>query len=108
MIYNGSCQSCSVVPGYYLDTSKACREICGDGILFVLACDDGNKLDGDGCSSNCNVETGWSCSGGSSNSSSKCKVVTQVVMKLVDVEKVQGKNQVMFYFLFNIPLRLSN
>ena len=25
------------------------------------ACDDGNMLDGDGCSSNCVVEMGWTC-----------------------------------------------
>jgi cysteine-rich repeat protein len=25
------------------------------------ACDDGNKVDGDGCSSECMVEVGWSC-----------------------------------------------
>jgi cysteine-rich repeat protein len=35
-------------------------------------CDDGDTDDGDGCSSTCTVETGWTCSGGSSTSPSVC------------------------------------
>jgi len=36
---------------------------CGDGIIEdTEACDDGNTLSGDGCSSDClSVETGWTC-----------------------------------------------
>lgn len=38
-------------------------ETCGDGILeAVEQCDDGNRRDGDGCSSECKVEAGWLCS----------------------------------------------
>ncbi|MCB9698487.1 MAG: hypothetical protein H6738_17025 [Alphaproteobacteria bacterium] len=37
---------------------------CGDGLLTPdEACDDGGTGDGDGCSSTCTVESGWSCSG---------------------------------------------
>ena len=37
-------------------------EICGDGInLGQLECDDGNKKDGDGCSSECKIEKGYQC-----------------------------------------------
>ena len=28
-------------------------------------CDDGNQRPGDGCSDDCKIETGWTCSGGS-------------------------------------------
>jgi len=36
--------------------------VCGDGIKFASeACDDGNTLDGDGCSSTCAVEGGAVC-----------------------------------------------
>jgi len=39
-------------------------EICGDGIIAgEEECDDGNRLDGDGCSPVCTVEQGWSCEG---------------------------------------------
>src|SRR5262249_29420191 len=37
---------------------------CGDGIRTgVETCDDGGRADGDGCSSSCQVEPGWVCSG---------------------------------------------
>ena len=36
--------------------------ICGDSnIEQTEACDDGNRINGDGCSSSCTIETGWSC-----------------------------------------------
>ena len=39
-----------------------CIEICGDGVdHHFYQCDDGNKASGDGCSSACQIETGWSC-----------------------------------------------
>ena len=35
---------------------------CGDGIITdPEACDDGNSIGGDGCSSTCNIERGWAC-----------------------------------------------
>ena len=37
-------------------------EICGDGLnLGYFACDDGNNIDGDGCSKDCKVEDGYEC-----------------------------------------------
>jgi cysteine-rich repeat protein len=39
--------------------------VCGDGINEgKTACDDGNKVSGDGCDSTCNIEDGWFCFGG--------------------------------------------
>ena len=39
---------------------------CGNSLRDSLeACDDGNVLSGDGCSSTCTVEASWECSGGS-------------------------------------------
>lgn len=44
--------------------------VCGNGILEVgEECDDGNRIDGDGCSANCLVERGYVCTG----SPSVCK-----------------------------------
>lgn len=38
------------------------RAGCGDGlVLEAEACDDGNKLSGDGCSATCTLETGFDC-----------------------------------------------
>jgi cysteine-rich repeat protein len=38
--------------------------VCGDGAVHAIEnCDDGNAYPGDGCSTSCTVEAGWSCSG---------------------------------------------
>ena len=50
-------------------------EICGDGKRFntnTTYWDDGNTIDGDGCSNNWIIETGWSWSGGTLTSSDIC------------------------------------
>ena len=52
-----------------------CQDICGDGFLMssqAAACDDGNTVDGDGCSSSCTTEEYFSCYNGSSASASQC------------------------------------
>ena len=50
---------------------------CGNGFrLGTEQCDDGNTLNGDGCSSNCTFELGWECSGGSGSSADTCKVLS--------------------------------
>ncbi len=47
--------------------------LCGDGRLAAEeACDDGNRLDGDGCSPDCQVEPGWECAGEPSECVSLC------------------------------------
>ena len=46
---------------------SSCSEICGDGIRFnsiATYWDDGNLVNGDGCSSLCNVEAGYGWTGG--------------------------------------------
>lgn len=46
---------------------------CGDGIINAgESCDDNNISSGDGCSSTCQVETGFSCSGSPSVCTSTC------------------------------------
>jgi cysteine-rich repeat protein len=65
---NNSCLSAATAP-----------DICGDGILTptefaltglsnpsgLVGCDDGNTLPGDGCSANCTVEAGFTCTNAS-------------------------------------------
>ena len=36
---------------------------CGNGIIVSEECDDGNTNNGDGCSSSCQIESGWTCVG---------------------------------------------
>ena len=84
-LVNGNCTSCSSTPtlactacatGFFLNTTdNTCAVICGDGILASTElCDDGNKVDGDGCSSVCAIETAYFCTGavGSRSNCSGC------------------------------------
>ncbi len=57
---------------YFLDANGFCDDICGDGKLFYVECDDGNLIDGDGCSSTCTVEYDFTCVDGSPTSVSIC------------------------------------
>lgn len=52
-----SCYSCTQCrPEFNYDPIQMlCTEICGDGKRFSLACDDGNNIDGDGCSKDCKL-----------------------------------------------------
>lgn len=74
-----SCTQCS--PGYNIDfATSLCGEVCGDAKRFTLPCDDGNNINGDGCSSDCKIELGYSCYGGSPNSKDSCtKTLPQAV-----------------------------
>lgn len=51
-----------------------CLEVCGDGVrpTDFIECDDGNTDDGDGCSSKCKVEDGFTCSRETINSPEVC------------------------------------
>lgn len=42
-------------------SSGACTSACGDGLVLGEECDDGNTLNGDGCSSDCKPEPGYTC-----------------------------------------------
>jgi len=47
-------------PGLYTNPAdpEDCLDVCGDGKRMndSIECDDGNKVDGDGCSKNCEIE----------------------------------------------------
>ena len=57
-------QNCTCAAGYAPDWRGFCLPVvCGNGSREGLeACDDRNSLDGDGCSSTCTVESGYTCS----------------------------------------------
>ncbi|CAG9327429.1 unnamed protein product [Blepharisma stoltei] len=92
ILYGNKCYPCDsfesystyfIIPiSYYTDDlvsqlASNCTEICGDGRNMGQAqCDDGNNKNGDGCSENCTIETGWTCSGGSISSPDICKDIT--------------------------------
>lgn len=54
-----------------------CTEICGDGLnLGQYGCDDGNKEDGDGCSTYCEVEENYFCYSADINEPELCILKT--------------------------------
>lgn len=69
---------CNGLTGWYVDNvhvyscSAEPLPVCGDGQVDPgEMCDDGNPLDGDGCSASCGVENGWSCTGSTPPSNSR-------------------------------------
>ena len=66
---DGCSNTCQVESGWQCrQAGKACVPLCGDSIMTSNAsgtvaetCDDGNTTSGDGCSSTCQIEPGWSC-----------------------------------------------
>lgn len=89
-LINSSCIYCDKVLGYKM-IKGSCREICGDGILIYLQCDDGNNINGDGCSSSCLIEDGWNCT---SASPSICSLKDTIKMEFIDYYKKAGANEI--------------
>ncbi|MDY0003301.1 MAG: DUF4215 domain-containing protein, partial [Polyangia bacterium] len=71
---HGACAASSQRPGRDSGPGgDAAPGYCGDQIIAAgEGCDDGNLLDGDGCSPSCQVESGWACSGEPSQCVSLC------------------------------------
>jgi cysteine-rich repeat protein len=57
-----TCTSCTQTG--YAARNGVCQPLCGDGLIVGNeACDDGNAVSGEGCSSTCTVEVFYTCSG---------------------------------------------
>lgn len=104
LLISGQCVSCTSVTGYMISTTGTCVEICGDGILIMFQCDDGNRLNGDGCSSNCVIESGWSCT---PTSPSICQLFQPITMSLTSLAKVPGKNSLNIVLGLSLPILLK-
>ena len=65
-------------------TNGACIEKCGDGINDGLfACDDGNLINGDGCSNLCTIEKDYKCKGGFIGKSDSCTYVPTEIVSVI-------------------------
>ncbi len=54
-------------------SDAATTPVCGDGMSVGFeGCDDGNTTNGDGCSSLCQAENGYSCTGSPSTCATRC------------------------------------
>lgn len=74
--------------------------MCGDGKRFNLQCDDGNNVNGDGCSNDCKVETGYTCTGGSPNSPDSCTKVLPTAISFT----ATGQSHIYGKIVLNIKL----
>ncbi|KRX02171.1 Insulin-like growth factor binding protein, N-terminal [Pseudocohnilembus persalinus] len=79
---DNTCWKCEDDLGYQTNPSNIheCQEICGDGIRVdpQTECDDGNSINGDGCSNLCKIESGYKCLGGSTSSPDVCVDTNQI------------------------------
>lgn len=67
----GGTLACTATCNY--DTSSCINNLCGNGVTDINEeCDDGNQTDSDGCSSTCQVESGYECSGEPSTCTPLC------------------------------------
>ena len=87
--------------------TQACSTACGDGNIDPNeACDDGNQLDGDGCSSKCTTETGFVCTPTTHVDSSPCSdnpaaqcLELPIIYRDFQPENVASGGHPDFYFL---------
>jgi cysteine-rich repeat protein len=97
-LYKGTCVSCGKDNLFGL-VEEACVDICGDGKRFspesvpyltsYNICDDGNKINGDGCSSDCMVEKDFICFGGNETSPDICRENTSPSASLSKISENQ-------------------
>jgi cysteine-rich repeat protein len=82
---DGCSPACAVEPGWSCAAtanggstcSKIVTQVCGNGALeSPEVCDDGNTSGGDGCSSQCKIDPGWSCTYDTSLRRSVCTSTT--------------------------------
>jgi cysteine-rich repeat protein len=100
---SNQCVQCKDARGYQVLSDNTCGEICGDGILIYLQCDDGNTLNGDGCSSKCTIEPGWNCS----SSPSKCQLISPLQLRVLQATKKPGVNSISLLLEMSLPIRVT-
>jgi cysteine-rich repeat protein len=89
---------CTCESGFEL-VNKSCADVCGDGISFTNKCDDGNLINGDGCSESCTIEKNYFCVNGSATSSSVCVYHRyDLTLTLFKIDKSSTSNQGIFIF----------
>jgi cysteine-rich repeat protein len=105
---SGDCEALSSCVQGFVYTVSFCKEICGDGLLFELECDDGNSDDGDGCSATCTIETNFTCKDGSPTTPSKCSYNKPIELELKKSVKDIYNNAVTFTISTFPQLRVLN
>jgi cysteine-rich repeat protein len=84
--FSGVNGTCLCADGYSLIES-VCTKGCGDGIVTNEDCDDGNNIDGDGCSANCTLEVHYRCPLNSQGTSACQYVGSLLSIVLMETQK---------------------
>jgi fibro-slime domain-containing protein len=87
-------------------TTQACTTSCGDGNIDPNEqCDDGNQANGDGCSSSCTTETGFTCTQQNNPDTQPCPsnqnlqcLVLPVIFRDFDGHNVSGGHPDFFFY----------
>jgi cysteine-rich repeat protein len=94
--------TCNCVDGLIL-VNGSCIPECGDGMVYLdEACDDGNTMNGDGCSSTCTIEKYYNCKNGSTTHKSDCYYANRnIKLSLINTYKSTKDNIGYFIFAFS-------
>ncbi len=111
MASDGTCSDCPYTcgcDGYTLpkylnssDFTTYCSTVCGDSLKRNFEeCDDGNTIDGDGCSSKCTIEKTWTCS---SDPAETCCTLenAELSLSITKITRVPKKNSITLQFHVN-------
>lgn len=92
-----SCMVSCVCYGYQLNSAGVCTSFCSDSITVYPheECDDGNLIDGDGCSSQCTAEANYSCVV-DAHLQSSCSYNQPLNISLLSTIKSPDSNQLTF------------
>jgi hypothetical protein len=77
---------------------------------FILPCDDGNKVGGDGCSSTCQIESGFACNGGNASKPDICKRLnpnTKISISISPQSPTYVSTGIVTDFIVQPPIRRS-
>lgn len=66
-------------------------------------CDDGNQVNGDGCSDKCKIETGWDCFYDSAKPPSVCMAKKSFAVTYEYCYRDITSNQAQFFFILTPP-----
>ena len=99
VLYKNHCFECGIDSSPFDLLDGNCVDRCGDGKRFdsvtmpdlysFNSCDDGNQINGDGCSSDCQVEKDFICKDGNPNSKDICR---EIIIPIVNIEKIDNQH----------------
>lgn len=115
ILVESQCIDCRSIEGYSGGQGKAgvqvaglayseavnavCQEKCGDGrTMGQLECDDGNIANGDGCSNQCQIEHGWTCTVSVPQGKSVCVDITPPTATLTFIKVTQDGYELSYSF----------